>query len=70
MDGLVAAWLPGSEGGGVADVIFGDHEFQGRLPLTWFKNVEQLPMHAEDNSYDPLFPIGFGLTIKNEILKG
>ncbi|KAK4407818.1 Lysosomal beta glucosidase [Sesamum angolense] len=70
MEGLVAAWLPGSEGGGVVDVIFGDHEFQGRLPLTWFKNVEQLPMHAEDNSYDPLFPIGFGLTSKNEILKG
>ncbi|KAL0434638.1 UNVERIFIED_CONTAM: Lysosomal beta glucosidase [Sesamum radiatum] len=70
MEGLVAAWLPGSEGGGVVDVIFGDHDFQGRLPITWFKNVEQLPMHAEDNSYDPLFPIGFGLTSKNEILKG
>ncbi|XP_011080850.1 uncharacterized protein LOC105164008 isoform X2 [Sesamum indicum] len=70
MEGLVAAWLPGSEGGGVVDVIFGDHDFQGRLPVTWFKNVEQLPMHAEDNSYDPLFPIGFGLTSKNEILKG
>ncbi|KAK6145288.1 hypothetical protein DH2020_022108 [Rehmannia glutinosa] len=70
IDALVAAWLPGSEGGGIVDVIFGDHEFQGRLPVTWFKNVEQLPMHAQDNSYDPLFPIGFGLTSKNDILKG
>ncbi|KAH6814536.1 Glycosyl hydrolase family protein [Perilla frutescens var. frutescens] len=71
MDALIAAWLPGSEGGaGIVDVIFGDHEFQGRLPMTWFKNVAQLPMPAESNSYDPLFPIGFGLTSKNEILKG
>ncbi|KAL7082053.1 hypothetical protein ACP275_14G076400 [Erythranthe tilingii] len=69
-EALVSAWLPGSEGGrGIVDVIFGDHEFQGRLPLTWFKNVEQLPMHVEDiDSYDPLFPIGFGLTSKNELL--
>ncbi|KAL6532562.1 hypothetical protein OROHE_013984 [Orobanche hederae] len=70
IDALVAAWLPGSEGGGIVDVIFGDHEFQGRLPVTWFKSVKKLPMHAEDNSYDPLFPIGFGLTSRNEILKG
>ncbi|CAA0842360.1 Glycosyl hydrolase family protein [Striga hermonthica] len=70
IDALVAAWLPGSEGAGIVDVIFGDYEFQGRLPMTWFKNVNQLPMHAEDSLYDPLFPIGFGLTSKNEILKG
>ncbi|XP_047973267.1 beta-glucosidase BoGH3B-like isoform X1 [Salvia hispanica] len=59
---LVAAWLPGSEGTGVVDVIFGDHGFQGRLPMTWFKDVAQLPMQAESNSYDPLFPVGYGLT--------
>ncbi|KAL3649162.1 hypothetical protein CASFOL_005565 [Castilleja foliolosa] len=62
IEALVAAWLPGSEGAGIMDVIFGDCEFQGRLPITWFKNVEQLPMNAEDDLYDPLFPIGFGLT--------
>lgn len=68
---LVAAWLPGSEGGGgIVDVIFGDHEFQGRLPMTWFRDVAQLPMHSESNSYDPLFPIGYGLTSKNDALKG
>lgn len=62
MDALIAAWLPGSEGGGITDVVFGDYDFEGRLPVTWFKSVEQLPMHPEDNSYDPLFPFGFGLT--------
>ncbi|KAL2892755.1 Beta-glucosidase [Bienertia sinuspersici] len=36
---LVAAWLPGTEGQGVADVLFGDHEFTGKLARTWFKTV-------------------------------
>lgn len=68
MTALVAAWLPGSEATGIADVIFGDHEFQGRLPITWFKNVAQISSNAEDESYDPLFHVGFGLTSKNEVL--
>nr|GMD69616.1 lysosomal beta glucosidase-like [Ipomoea batatas] len=62
MDALVAAWLPGSEGQGVADVLFGDYEFTGKLPRTWFKTVDQLPMNMGDSHYDPLFPFGFGLT--------
>jgi beta-glucosidase len=66
IDALIAAWLPGSEGGGIADVVFGDHDFKGRLPVTWFKRVEQLPLHVGVNSYDPLFPLGFGLTYKEE----
>lgn len=61
MDALVVAWFPGSEGGGVADVVFGDYEFEGLLPVTWFKSVAQLPMNYGDQSYDPLFPLGFGL---------
>ncbi|KAL5709210.1 beta-glucosidase [Ranunculus cassubicifolius] len=61
VDGLVAAWLPGSEGQGIADVLFGDYDFQGLLPVTWFKRVDQLPMNFGDRSYDPLFPLGFGL---------
>lgn len=66
IDGLVAAWLPGTEGEGVTDVFFGDYEFTGRLPVTWFRQVDQLPMKSRDNSYDPLFPFGFGLKCKME----
>lgn len=66
IDALVAAWLPGTEGDGIADVIFGDHDFEGQLPVTWFKRVEQLPVNAGDNSYDPLYPLGFGLACNKE----
>ncbi|XP_071710232.1 uncharacterized protein [Rutidosis leptorrhynchoides] len=62
MDALVAAWLPGSEGQGVADVLFGDYGFTGKLARTWFKTVEQLPMNVGDPHYDPLYPFGYGLT--------
>ena len=43
-DALVVAWLPGSEGGGVADVLFGTHLFTGKLPLPWPKSINQLPL--------------------------
>ncbi|XP_072990344.1 uncharacterized protein [Typha latifolia] len=61
IDALVAAWLPGTEGQGVADVLFGDYGFSGKLSRTWFKSVNQLPMNVGDPHYDPLFPFGFGL---------
>ncbi|XP_040960035.1 beta-glucosidase BoGH3B isoform X2 [Gossypium hirsutum] len=62
IDALVAAWLPGTEGQGVADVVFGDYGFTGKLPRTWFKTVDQLPMNVGDPHYDPLYPFGFGIT--------
>lgn len=62
VDAFVAAWLPGTEGQGVTDVIFGDYGFQGKLSRTWFKSVDQLPMNVGDKHYDPLFPLGFGMT--------
>ncbi|KQK09973.1 uncharacterized protein LOC100844073 isoform X1 [Brachypodium distachyon] len=65
MEALVAAWLPGTEGQGVADVLFGDYGFTGKLSRTWFKSVDQLPMNVGDPHYDPLFPFGFGLTINS-----
>ncbi|KAI4330583.1 hypothetical protein MLD38_028860 [Melastoma candidum] len=62
MDAVVAAWLPGTEGQGVADVLFGDYGFTGKLSRTWFKTVDQLPMNVGDKHYDPLYPFGYGLT--------
>lgn len=62
IDALVAAWLPGSEGQGVTDMLFGEYEFTGKLPRTWFRTVDQVPMNVGDPQYDPLFPFEFGLT--------
>jgi beta-glucosidase len=61
-DAVVAAWLPGTEGDGVADVLFGDHEPTGKLPFTWPRSTAQLPLSSGDPGYDPQFPFGFGLT--------
>nr|XP_051192944.1 uncharacterized protein LOC127306368 [Lolium perenne] len=61
VDALVAAWLPGSEGMGIADCLFGDYDFVGTLPVTWFRSVDQLPMNVGGSNYDPLFPFGYGL---------
>ncbi len=60
-DALVASWLPGSEGEGVADVLTGRRPFTGRLPVTWAKAESQLPINVGDKSYDPLYPYGWGL---------
>jgi beta-glucosidase-like glycosyl hydrolase len=61
VDALVAAWLPGSEGAGVADPLFGETPYGGRLPVTWPRANDQEPMNVGDPSYDPLYPFGFGL---------
>lgn len=58
---LVAAWLPGSEGGGVADVLFGEAAPTGSLPHSWPRSSEQVPINVGDAEYDPLFSFGFGL---------
>jgi beta-glucosidase len=58
---LVAAWLPGSEGAGVADVLFGDHAPTGKLPMTWMQSASQQPINDGDGK-TALFPYGFGLT--------
>ncbi|MFB4281575.1 glycoside hydrolase family 3 N-terminal domain-containing protein [Nonomuraea sp. MTCD27] len=61
VEAVVASWLPGTEGDGVADPLFGAVPYTGRLPFTWFRSVEQLPINVGDASYDPLFPYGWGL---------
>ena len=59
---FIAAWLPGSEGDGIADILFGDYAPTGKLSQTWPKNMEQIPINVGDKIYEPLFPFGFGLS--------
>lgn len=61
-DAFVAAWLPGSEGAGIADVLLGTVSPSGKLPVSWPRSVGQVPINIGDAEYDPLFPYGFGLT--------
>ncbi len=67
-DAFVAAWLPGSEGAGVADVLLAkadgsvQHDFSGRLSFSWPRSAVQSPLNAGQPGYDPQFPLGFGLS--------
>jgi beta-glucosidase len=65
-DAFVAAWLPGSEGDGIAEVLFGQYDFKGKLPHSWPKSEEDFTGKYGPNFWDksikPLFPLGFGLT--------
>jgi beta-glucosidase len=63
-DAFVAAFLPGGEGGGVADVLFrrGAQDFRGKLSYSWPRRADQGPLNRGDANYDPLFPYGYGLT--------
>ena len=68
---FVAAWLPGSEGGGIADVIFKNnagginYDFSGKLSFSWPKTADQFVLNRHDADYDPLFAYGFGLTYQD-----
>jgi len=65
---FVAAWLPGSEGGGVADVLFRNrqnavqHDFKGTLSYSWPRSPDQTAVNVGDADYNPLFPYGYGMT--------
>ncbi len=67
-DAFVAAFLPGTEGGGVADVLIAGrdgkprNDFHGTLSFSWPKRLDQYVLNRRDPNYDPLFPIGYGLT--------
>ncbi len=61
-DSIVAAWLPGTEGGGVTDVLFGLTKPTGRLSFTWPRSMKQVPRgNGSDAIQNPLYPLGFGL---------
>ncbi|MEM9572839.1 MAG: glycoside hydrolase family 3 N-terminal domain-containing protein [Pseudomonadota bacterium] len=64
-DAFVAAWLPGSEGSGVADLLFQtdpSFDFKGRLSFSWPKRATDAEVNAHRPDYDPLFPLGYGLS--------
>ncbi|WP_461012393.1 glycoside hydrolase family 3 N-terminal domain-containing protein [Streptomyces capparidis] len=69
IDALVASWLPGTEGAGVADTLFGQRDFTGRLPVSWPRSEQQIPVNVGDTAYDPLFPYGWGLTTEKTARK-
>jgi len=60
-DAVLAAWLPGTEGQGVADVLFGDYRPTGKLSYSWPRSMAQLPVNVNSATYDPLFKVGYGL---------
>ena len=71
-DAWVAAWLPGSEGAAVADVLFGDYPFTGKTPYSWPRSNEQLPINVNNSAgltgcQAPLFPFGYGLGDPSEV---
>jgi beta-glucosidase len=61
-DAVVAAWLPGTEGAGVADLLAGAVKPTGKLSFSWPKDMAQIPINVGDPAYAPLFPVGFGLS--------
>ena len=68
MQAFVAAWLPGSEGEGVAEVLFKNnagevnYDFKGKLSFSWPKDPNDAELNIGDRQYDPLYPFGYGLT--------
>lgn len=72
-DAFVAAWLPGTEGGGIADVLIGNAEgkarfdFTGKLARSWPKRPEDATVNRSDANYDPLFGYGYGLSYAKPI---
>lgn len=62
---FVAAWLPGSEGQGIADVLFGDYDFHGKLSFSWPADIEELTAESQEK-LPSLFPRGYGLTYSGQ----
>lgn len=70
-DAFIAAWLPGTEAGGIADLLFSQpdgksaYDFTGKLPFSWPADPGQTAVNLGDRDYAPLFPYGYGLTLKD-----
>lgn len=61
-DAIFAAWLPGTEGDGISQVLFGDYEPYAKLGHSWAKYIDQIPINVGDENYDPLFEYNYGIT--------
>jgi len=61
-DAVIAAWLPGTEGKGISDVLFGDYQPKGLLSNSWPNSMSQIPVNFGDTNYNPLFDYGYGIT--------
>lgn len=61
-DAIIAAWLPGTEGDGVADILFGDFQPTGTLSNSWPADMASVPLNDGDTEYEPLYPYGHGIT--------
>ena len=61
-DAILAAWYPGTEGEGIAEVLFGDYDLKGKLSHSWPKTMDQIPINVGDNNYDPMYPYDHGLS--------
>ena len=61
-DAIIAAWLPGTEGEGISDVLFGDYEPKGILSRSWPAGMSQIPINFGDENYEPLYSYGYGIT--------
>ena len=69
-DAFIASWLPGSEAAGVSDLIFQtrpDYDFTGRLSFSWPKLATQVKLNPHHANYDPLFELGYGLSLKDKV---
>jgi beta-glucosidase len=61
-DAIIAAWLPGTEGDGIPDILFGDYDPCGLLSYSWPRKMQDIPINFNDEIYDPLFDYGYGIT--------
>jgi len=69
-DAIIAAWLPGTEGTGITDVLFGDYEPSGLLSHSWPAEMEDIPINFGDAIYAPLFEYGYGITDLSDFPEG
>ncbi|MDA0900379.1 MAG: glycoside hydrolase family 3 protein [Proteobacteria bacterium] len=68
-DAFIAAWLPGSGVKGISDLLFdsADYDFTGKLSFSWPRNPSQTSLNYNDVNYDPLFPLGYGLSLQDQV---